>query len=122
MSAEDVIRSFCEAWERRDTDEIVSYFTEDCVYHNIPVDPVTGHDGVRGVLEMFVPPSKAITFEVLNIVASGDLVFTERVDRFEMDHGTVELPVAGVFELRDGKIAAWRDYFDLQTFMGQMPT
>ena len=32
---------------------------------------------------------------------------------------TIALPVAGVFELRDGKIAAWRDYFDLQTFMTQ---
>jgi limonene-1,2-epoxide hydrolase len=23
----------------------------------------------------------------------------------------------GTFEVRDGRIAAWRDYFDLQTFM-----
>jgi limonene-1,2-epoxide hydrolase len=30
------------------------------------------------------------------------------------------LPVAGVFEVRDGKIAAWRDYFDLATFTKQL--
>jgi limonene-1,2-epoxide hydrolase len=26
----------------------------------------------------------------------------------------------GTFELRDGKIAAWRDYFDLNTYMSQL--
>jgi limonene-1,2-epoxide hydrolase len=28
------------------------------------------------------------------------------------------VPVAGVFEIEDGKIKAWRDYFDLQQFLG----
>jgi limonene-1,2-epoxide hydrolase len=26
----------------------------------------------------------------------------------------------GTFELRDGKIAAWRDYFDLNQYMSQL--
>ena len=50
---------------------------------------------------------------------SGDIVFTERVDRFQMGDKKVELPVAGVFEVRDGKIAAWRDYFDMPTWTRQ---
>jgi limonene-1,2-epoxide hydrolase len=32
----------------------------------------------------------------------------------------VEVKVMGVFELRDGKIAAWRDYFDLAGFQKSM--
>ena len=35
---------------------------------------------------------------------------------------TIELPVMGTFEGVDGKIAAWRDYFDLNQFMSQLPT
>jgi limonene-1,2-epoxide hydrolase len=44
------------------------------------------------------------------------VVFNERTDRFDMGAKWIELPVAGVFELRGGKISAWRDYFDRQMF------
>ncbi len=116
---EALVREFCDAWERRDMDELLGYFTDDAVYHNMPMDPVQGHDGIRSVLELFVPGSSKIEFEILGMASDGDAVFTERVDRFVMGDNTVELPVAGVFEIRDGKIAAWRDYFDMQTFMGE---
>lgn len=115
---EALVREFCDAWERRDMDELLGYFTDDAVYHNMPMDPVRGHDGIRSVLELFVPGSSQIEFEILGMASDGDAVFTERVDRFVMGDNTVELPVAGVFEIRDGKIAAWRDYFDMQTFTG----
>ena len=49
-----------------------------------------------------------------------DVVLTERVDVFELPDKTIELPVMGTFEVRDGKIAAWRDYFDLQQYMNQL--
>jgi limonene-1,2-epoxide hydrolase len=113
---EQLIRDFCEAWSRRDVDELLTFFSPDAVYHNIPMDPVNGTDAIRSVLGMFVPNSSAISFELLNIASAGDLVFTERVDHFVMGDKSLGLPVAGVFEVRDGKIAAWRDYFDLNTF------
>jgi limonene-1,2-epoxide hydrolase len=50
---------------------------------------------------------------------AGSVVFTERVDRFETEAGHVDMPVVGVFEMADGKIAAWRDYFDVAMFTGQ---
>ena len=40
-------------------------------------------------------------------------MLTERIDTFTMDGKKAPLPVMGTFELRDGKICAWRDYFDL---------
>jgi limonene-1,2-epoxide hydrolase len=46
-------------------------------------------------------------------------VLTERLDKFVLGGKTVELPVAGVFELKDGKITAWRDYFDMATWTKQ---
>ena len=42
----------------------------------------------------------------------------ERTDVITTDGSSVSLPVMGVFELRDGKISAWRDYFDLAMFRG----
>jgi limonene-1,2-epoxide hydrolase len=116
---EQLVRDFCSAFRRLDVDEILTFFAEGATYHNIPMAPAVGEEAIRGVLELFIPMSTSIEFEMLGLASDGDLVFTERVDRFVMGDRTVELPVAGVFQVRDGKIAAWRDYFDLQTFMGQ---
>jgi limonene-1,2-epoxide hydrolase len=116
---EAVVRRFCAAWSRRNIEELLGYFAADATYHNMPMPPVTGHDGIRQVLEMFVPPAERIDFEVAQVASNGAVVFTERVDRFVIGGKEIALPVAGVFEIRDGKIAAWRDYFDMQTFTAQ---
>lgn len=42
----------------------------------------------------------------------------ERLDRHQLAKGWVELPVTGVWEVRDGRITVWRDYFDLATITG----
>jgi limonene-1,2-epoxide hydrolase len=115
---EATVRDFCDAFARRDVDELLGYFAEDAVYHNIPFGPVQGHDAIRATLETFVPGSPEIEFEMVNIASDGPVVHTERVDRMTFGGNPVELPVAGVFEVRDGKIHAWRDYFDLQMFLG----
>jgi len=114
------VRDFCAAWGRRDVEELLGYFAADAVYHNMPMAPVTGHDGIRELLNMFAPAAETAEFEILAIASSGNLVFTERVDRFTMNGRQVALPVAGVFEVRDGKIAAWRDYFDFATWQRQV--
>jgi limonene-1,2-epoxide hydrolase len=116
---EDLIRRFCDAWSRRDVDELLGFFTEDAVYHNIPIEPASGHEAIRNMLQLFVSEVQKISFEVRNLASAGDVVFTERVDRFEMGERIVELPVAGVFEIRDGKIASWRDYFDMGMWLRQ---
>lgn len=116
---EAFVRTFCAVWSRRDIDEILGYFAPDAVYHNMPMPPAVGHAAIRQILEMFVPPASKIEFEILHLAAAGNVVFTERVDRFVMGGREVALPVAGVFEVRDGRIAAWRDYFDLAQFTAQ---
>jgi limonene-1,2-epoxide hydrolase len=117
----DVVRAFCAEWERGDVDAIIGYFTDDAVYHNIPLDPLKGRDAIRSMIEMFTTGVNRIEFRVHNIVADGNVVLTERVDVFELPQKTIELPVMGTFEVRDGKVAAWRDYFDLQQYMSQLP-
>jgi limonene-1,2-epoxide hydrolase len=119
MGPEECVKAFCEAWSRRNVDELLSFFTDDAVYHNMPIDPVKGTDGIRNMLNIFVPGSQKILFEIVHIASSGNVVHTERVDTFEMGDKRVVLPVAGVFELRDGKIAAWRDYFDMAAWTSQ---
>jgi limonene-1,2-epoxide hydrolase len=115
---EQTIRAFCEAVERGDIEEILSFFADGAVYHNIPMEPAVGADAIRAVLQLFVSGPGSVGFEVLAMAAAGDVVFTERVDRLSFGGRDVVLPVAGVFEVRDGKIAAWRDYFDMAAITG----
>ena len=117
--SERLIRDFCAAWARKNIDELLSFFAADAVYHNMPLAPLTGIEAIRETLNMFVTPAEHIEFELLALAAAGDLVFTERVDHFRMMGKKVSLPVAGVFQVRNGKIAVWRDYFDMQTWMTQ---
>ena len=117
----DLIQRFCDEWGKGSgVDAIIGYFTDDAVYHNIPVAPVTGKDGIRATIEMFTTGVERMEFRMVNIAATGDTVLTERVDAFFMADKVIELPVMGTFEVRDGKIAAWRDYFDLNQYMSQL--
>lgn len=110
------IRSFIEAWSRLDPEELAGYFADDGCYHNIPVGPVSGRDKVRDMIAGFTADWTETTWDLLNIAAAGDVVFTERLDRTRAGERAVDLPCAGVFEMEGGKIKVWRDYFDLATF------
>jgi limonene-1,2-epoxide hydrolase len=111
--AESIVREFCAAWSRLDADELTNYFTDDAVYHNMPMAPLNGREAIRAFLAGFLAGVTFAEFEILNVMADGDIVMTERVDHFELNGKRGGFPVMGIFELRDGKIAAWRDYFDL---------
>ena len=117
----ELVERFCAEWGKgADVEAIISYFADDAVYHNIPIEPCVGKDAIRGMFAMFTTGVESIEFRVENIAASGDTVMTERVDVFVLPHTRVELPVMGTFEVRDGKIVAWRDYFDLNQYMTQV--
>ena len=118
--AETIVRNFCAAFSRRNIEEILGYFAADAVYHNIPVDPLTGKDAIKNMIGMFTTGVDKIEFQMRHIAANGDVVLTERLDVFTYPDKIVSLPVMGTFEIKDGKIAAWRDYFDLQQYMTQV--
>lgn len=116
----DVVTGFCAAWSKLDIDLIMSSFTPDAVYHNIPIDALEGTDAIRAMIESFTAGWDRVDFEIRTIVAQGSVVMTERVDHFVSAERTISLPVMGVFELEGDRISAWRDYFDLNQFMNQM--
>lgn len=120
MDNEKVIRDFIDAWSRLDPTELSSYFTEDGVYHNIPTGPVRGRDNVEKMIAGFIGAWTETRREILNLVSEGDVVFAERLDRTKAGDKAVDLPCTGVFEMENGKIRIWRDYFDLGTYAKAM--
>lgn len=119
----EIVRQFMKAMEPLDYDTALKLVADNCEYVNPPPLPVVhGPAGVRSLLEPFFAPTLENEFRVLRESASGSLVFLERLDRHRLADKWVELPVTGVFEVRDGKITYWRDYFDAATIMSQWPT
>lgn len=121
-SAEEIVNAFMAEFdaEHPDPDTLASYFTDDAVYHNMPMEPAEGIEAVTAALKG-VSQMTSRGWEVLHSAANGDVVLNERIDRFAIGGASVDVAVCGVFELRDGKIARWRDYFDLASFQKQMP-
>ena len=115
-----LISQFIQACVRADPDEFASYFTEDAIWWNSPWAPVKGRDAIRETLRRGSQKMAALPWEIRHIVADGNIVLTERVDHFLVNNKKVSVPCMGVFELQGGKIAAWRDYWDLTQFEAQL--
>lgn len=113
---ERIVRDFIAAWSRLDTDELVDYFAEDGTYHNMPVGPVTGRENLRQFIGAFLAGWTETTWDILNLMSEGDTVMVERLDRTKVGDKPVDLPCFGIFEMEEGKIKVWRDYFDMATY------
>jgi limonene-1,2-epoxide hydrolase len=90
------------------------------VYHKIPLEPVVGPDAIRATLASFTTGVEAIELRIASIAADGGTVLTARVDVFRLPGKEISPPIMGTFEVIDGKIPAWRDYFDMNRFMSQL--
>lgn len=120
MSDEAVVLAFLKGMEQpisQVPDHLRKSMTEDAVWGNSGFPPSVGLEDIVSKHKMSgeVFGDYVLTAEVLHIAAGDDgVVFTERVDvgRTQDGEEILTVPVVGVFEVRDGKIARWTDYFD----------
>ena len=120
MSPEEIVNEFMARVVRMDLDAACELVSDDCEYDNVPISKVYGPDGIKGVLGQMVTALDEVDWVIHRQVAAGNLVMNERTDRFGMNGKWMDLPVAGVFEVTDGRITLWRDYFDMNTFTEQL--
>lgn len=114
ISPAQLVTEFCGLWATPDAETLASYFTEDAVYHNIPMQALHGRPAIKDFIDGFTAALDGIDFRIHRQLNVGQLVMNERTDvLLRKDGSEIHLPVAGIFEIRDGRIAAWRDYFDM---------
>jgi limonene-1,2-epoxide hydrolase len=114
------ITAFIAAWPAGDASRLGPFFHEDAVFHNIPMEPVTGRAAIEAFFAGLMAMGGEVSVEMVHALASDGLVMTERIDRFSIGGREITLPIMGTIEIRDGLIAAWRDYFDMSQFTAQM--
>ena len=118
----DIVKQFMKLMEPLDYDAALKLVASTVEYINPPpIGTVHGPAGVRAVLEPFISPMKENEFKVLRAAVDGPVVVLERLDRHLLGDKWIELPVTGVYEVHDGLITYWRDYFDYATIAAQLP-
>jgi limonene-1,2-epoxide hydrolase len=120
MTPEETVNAFCAAAAKRDYATAMPYLADDVEYQNMPLPAVHGTAAVKETLEALLALCTDSEWVVHRQLVSGSTVMNERTDRFRMHGRWVDLPVAGVFEVQDGRIVLWRDYFDLPTIVNAM--
>lgn len=112
MTATDTVLTFMAKLSAMRIDEAMEILAADVVYHDVPSRPVVGCEAVAGKIAGL--RVQAMDSIVHHMAEDDGIVLNERTDRFHLEDGRwVELRVMGSFEVVDGQITAWRDYFDL---------
>jgi len=115
---EQIVLDFIHAayGERMDIDAMTALMADDFVWQlHVPLSPVVvGRDAARAELEKHNTLATGMIegSEIRTVVSSGDTVVVERVDVNAMNGVAVTFNVTAIFELRDGAITHWREYWD----------
>jgi limonene-1,2-epoxide hydrolase len=117
QQATETVMDLFDALRSRDTDRAMSLLDDDIVWHNVGLPKVRGTSNVGRYMAMLAKPAFGFDVIVHNIAADGNIVLTERTDVLIWRRLRIEFWVCGTFELRDGRVAVWRDYFDTVDFM-----
>ncbi|GAB4143673.1 MAG: limonene-1,2-epoxide hydrolase family protein [Sphingomonadales bacterium] len=115
----DDVLAKVRTWESLDFARIADDFTQDGVLHSMMGTPIKGRANILKIISRHFGDATGLEMNVLAAARAGDLVFLERVDSLYFGDKRAVVPIIGVVEMRGGKVAAWREYYDLQQAMPQ---
>ncbi|PRX44666.1 limonene-1,2-epoxide hydrolase [Prauserella shujinwangii] len=116
-SPTETVRAFLSALERLDVDAALTYAAPDIVYQNVPLPPARGIRAFEKQLRAMAKYGSGFEAKLHHIAADGQVVLTERTDVLAAGRWNARFWVCGTFEVRDGRIVLWRDYFDWATVL-----
>ncbi len=120
------VRALVDAWNSHDVERICAFFHDDFENHQMPLPPVIGLDAYRRHLAEWFAAYPDLRIGIVTLFAEGDLVCleTEASGTPERSFYGVE-PTPGrenraldVLELRDGRVARQRGYWDFSLWTG----
>ncbi|MDV6011259.1 limonene-1,2-epoxide hydrolase family protein [Haloechinothrix sp. LS1_15] len=111
------VEEFLSACEDLDVDRALTYLAPEVVYQNVPLPAARGINAVAKQLRLMARYGTGFEAHTHRIAANGPVVLTERTDVLEAGSWRARFWVCGTFEVDDGRIVLWRDYFDWLTVL-----
>ena len=98
--------------QAQDIEGVGAVLDDDLVYQNVGFPTIRGR---ARAMKLFRAMQGRAGFEVKihRIAVNGASVLTERTDVLVFGPVRLQFWVCGVFEVRNGRITLWRDYFDM---------
>ena len=106
-----IVERFLFAVQNEDFDTADALLADDAKWQNVGLPTISGR---QRIVKLLRSGEGRAGFEVKfhRIAAEGTSVLTERTDVLVFKALRLQFWVCGVFEVRDGRITLWRDYFD----------
>jgi limonene-1,2-epoxide hydrolase len=111
------VEKFLGALRDKDLDTAGALLAEDLVYENVGFPTIHGSRRAMKLFARMKRPSLGFDVKIHRAAAEGDSVLTERTDALIIGPLRLNFWVCGVFEVHDGRITLWRDYFDNLDFV-----
>lgn len=109
----EITTAYLDALARDDIDAAMANLDDDIVYTNVSLPTVHGKRKVAKIFGGMARSRRAgFNYRMINVSADGPVVLTERIDEISVGRVAVQFWVCGRFEIADGRIVVWRDYFD----------
>ena len=105
------VEGFLNALQDSDLEAAEAALDENLLWENVGLPAIRGR---ARAIKLFRQMEGRVGFEVKihRIAADGAAVLTERTDALVFGPLRLQVWVCGVFEVHDGRITLWRDYFD----------
>ena len=112
-NAAAVVEKYLYALRDEDFDTVESLMADDMVYENAGYTRMRGGRRIAKLFAGMQKPSMGFDVKFHRVAADGNTVLTERTDALIFGRVRLNFWVCGVFEVHEGRITLWRDYFDL---------
>lgn len=107
-----IVESYLDALNEGRLDEAMALLDERVVYTNVSMPTIHGRRRVAKFLSVFNHGWVDFGVTTHRIAGAGRVVLTERDDAISIGPFRLQFWVCGTFEVVDGQITLWRDYFD----------
>ncbi|MDY6998480.1 MAG: limonene-1,2-epoxide hydrolase family protein [Actinomycetota bacterium] len=116
----EIVQTFLSAMADEDFDTVESLAAPDLLWQNVGLPSLRGRARIMKLLRSG-QGRMGFAVKFHRIAADGGTVLTERTDALIFGPVRLQFWVCGAFEVRDGQIALWRDYFDFFDFLVKAP-
>ena len=108
-----VVEKFLYALRDKDLDTAGALLDDNLVYENVGLPTIRGRRRTMKLFAGMQKPSMGFDVKFHRVAADGNTVLTERTDALIFGRVRLNFWVCGVFEVHEGRITLWRDYFDM---------